>query len=128
MKHKPNTICKYSGCTLGEDGGRKHYYACAYCAASEKWKAMACCREHYDLYIQEILKDREAEKDAMVPERTDMTKEEVKALKNIPLKQLKKEAKEELKEYADENGEVNIDEAVDKVNAELDKERAKKKK
>lgn len=127
MRPKANTVCKYMGCTLGEDGGRKHYYACGYCGGSEKWKAIACCREHYDLYIQDILKDREAEANALLPERTDMTTDEVKKMKKKPLKQLKKEAEEELKDYADESGKVNISEAVDKVNAELDAERARKK-
>lgn len=125
MRKEPNTICKYSGCTLGKDGGRKHYYACAYCAASEQWKALACCREHYDLYIKEVLEEREKSANALLAERTDMTKEEVKELKKKPLKQLKEEAKEELKEYADENGVVDIGKAVDKVNAELDKKRKK---
>ena len=128
MRKEANTVCKYSGCTLGEDGGRKHYYACAYCAASERWKALACCREHYELYMKEVLEIREKEAKAFLAERTDMTEEEVKELKKKPLDQLEKEAKEELKEYADENGEVDIEEAVDKVNAELDKRRSKKKK
>lgn len=127
MKQKPNTICKYSGCTLGEDGGRKHYYACAYCSASESWKALACCREHYDLYIQEILKSREEDEKAFLAERTDMTEQEVKDLKKRPLAELEREAKEELKEFADESGEVNISEAVDKVNAKLDAKRGRKK-
>lgn len=118
---KPNTICKYSKCKNGQDGGRKHYYACVYCLGTENWKAMACCKEHYDLYIKEVLANREPIKgDDLLPDRTDMTKEEIKKVKMKPLSQLASETKEELKDYADENGEININEAVDKVNAEID--------
>lgn len=116
-----NTICKYSKCNRGENGGRKKYYACMYCAATENWKAMACCKEHYDLYIQEVLAAREhGEEVDTLPDRTDMTKEEVKKLKKKPLKQVKAETEKELKDYADENGEVNINEAVEQINKELD--------
>lgn len=119
---KPNTICKYSGCTYGKDGGRKHYYSCVYCAATENWKSMACCKEHYELYIKEVLLEREKGIEVdILPDRTDMTKEEIKKVKMKSKKQLAMEAKKELKDYADENGEVNIQEAIDKVNAEIDK-------
>ena len=119
MKKKPNHICRYSGCTLGEDGGRKHYYACNYCDATESYKSLACCREHYDLYVKEVLAARESEKPLdLEPERTDMTKEEVKEMKKKPLKVTKKETEKELKDYADKNGKVNIAKAVEKVNKE----------
>lgn len=118
---KANTVCKYSGCTYGKNGERKHYYSCVYCVATENWKSMACCKEHYDLYIKEVLAAREKGEDVdTLPDRTDMTKEQVKKIKTKSKKQLIKETKEELKDYADENGEVNIQEAVDKVNAEID--------
>ena len=119
MKKKPNHICRYSGCTLGEDGGRKHYYACNYCDATESYKSLACCREHYDLYVKEVLAARESEKPLdLEPERTDMTKEEVKEMKKKPLKVTKKETEKELKDYADKNGKVNIAKAVEKANKE----------
>ena len=119
MKKKPNHICRYSGCTLGEAGGRKHYYACNYCDATESYKSLACCREHYDLYVKEVLAARESEKPLdLEPERTDMTKEEVKEMKKKPLKVTKKETEKELKNYADKNGKVNIAKAVEKVNKE----------
>lgn len=119
MKKKPNHICRYSGCTLGEDGGRKHYYACNYCDATESYKSLACCREHYDLYVKEVLAARESEKPLdLEPERTDMTKEEVKEMKKKPLKVTKKETEKELKGYADKNGKVDIAKAVEKVNKE----------
>lgn len=119
---KPNHICKYSKCTLGRDGSRKKYYACGYCDATENWKAMACCKEHYDLYIKEVLDARgKGENVDTLPDRTDMTKEEIKRMKRKPLKQIKEDTENELKEYADDNGKVDIHEAVEKINAELDK-------
>lgn len=119
---KANTICKYSGCTLGKDGKRKHYYSCNYCAATENWKSMACCKEHYNLYIEEVLAAREkSETVDLLPDRTDMSKEDIKILKKKPLKQVKKETEKELQDYVDENGNLDIDEAVEKINKELEK-------
>lgn len=121
MKKKPNHICRYSGCTLGENGSQKHYYACNYCDATQSYLAVACCREHYDLYIKEVLAAREAEKPLdLEPNRTDMTKEEVKEMKKKPLKSIKKETEKELKDFADKKGKVNIAKAVEKVNAQSD--------
>lgn len=123
---KANTICKYSKCDRGENGGRKHFYACAYCTATEHWKSIACCREHYDLYIQEVLAERAKGADIdTLPDRTDMSKEEVRQLKQKPLSEVKKQTEEELKDYADKNGKVNIDSAVDKVNEKLDGKKKK---
>lgn len=119
---KSNTICKYSKCNLGKDGGRKHYYSCGYCVATENWKSMACCKEHYDLYIKEVLAARAEGKEIdTLPDRIDMSKEDIRSLKKKPIKQVKKETEKELSEYADENGEINITEAVDKINKEIDK-------
>ncbi len=118
---KANTICKYSKCNLGKDGGRKEYYACMYCAATENWKSLACCKEHYDLYIQEVLDARaKGENPDTLPDRKDMTKEEIKALKKKPLKKVKEETVKELKEFADEDGNVDIQEAVDQINKKLE--------
>lgn len=119
---KSNTICKYSKCNLGKDGGRKHYYSCGYCVATENWKSMACCKEHYDLYIEEVLEARQNGKEVdTLPDRTDMSKEDIKSLKKKSIKQVKKETEKELANYVDENGELNISEAVDKINKEIDK-------
>lgn len=109
-------------CTFGSDGGRKKYYACGYCDATENWKSMACCKEHYNLYMQEVLTAREKNEIIdTLPDRIDLTKDDIKKLKKKNLKQVKKETEDELREYADENGEVNITEAVEKINAEIDK-------
>ena len=122
---KPNHICKYSGCTLGDDGGRKHYYACDYCDRTETWRSMACCIEHYEQYIKEVLEARAANKVVnTLPERTDKTESEVKEL----FKQSKQEtfdnAKEELKEYM-EGGET-IAQAVEKANKDIEKKSTRK--
>lgn len=118
-----NTICKYSKCNLGKDGGKKHYYSCGFCAASGNWRSMACCKEHYRLYMKEVLAARTNGKAAdTLPDRTDMTKDEVKALKQKPLAQVKKEAELELQNYADEDGRIDLTEAADQINKELEKE------
>lgn len=57
MERKPNHICKYSGCKLGSDGGRKHYYACPDCdkkTAAWKWRAVGCTFEHALAYQNEV--------------------------------------------------------------------------
>ena len=129
MQHQPNHICKYSGCTLGEGGTPKHYYACAYCSRAESWKAMACCKEHYELYIQEVLDNREKGNEVdTLPERTDMTKEEVKEFMTRPIDEVLEETKEELKEFAKADGSVDIEEAVDQINKDIDRRKSNKQK
>lgn len=120
---KANHICKYSKCTLGADGGRKEYYACDYCDRINAWKSVACCKEHYDLYIQEVLDARSAAN--KLPERLDKTEEEVKELYKKPVEQVLEETKEELSEYV-VDGELNIEEAVDKVNEEISAKKTRK--
>lgn len=121
-----NHICKYSGCNLGENGERKRYYACMLCSATESWKAMACCREHYDLYIKEVLDARSKGKVIdTLPERTDMTKDDVKKLRKRPRKQVIEETKEELKDYKQEIEEIGLEAVIDKINDELDNDEKK---
>lgn len=117
---KPNHVCKYSGCTLGEDGGRKHYYACDYCDRTESWRSMACCIEHYELYIREVLEARAASKAVnTMPERTDKTESEVKEILNQDENQALESAKEELKDYM--SGGETIAQAVEKANSDIEK-------
>ena len=120
---KANHICKYSKCTLGADGGRKEYYACDYCDRINAWKSVACCKEHYDLYIQEVLEARSVAN--KLPERLDKTEEEVKELYKKPVERVLEETKEELSEYV-VNGELNIEEAVNKVNEEISAKKTRK--
>lgn len=122
---KPNHICKYSGCTLGDDGGRKHYYACDYCDRTETWRSMACCIEHYELYIKEVLEARAANKAVnTLPERTDKTESEVKEILTQDENQALESAKEELKDYMS-CGET-IAEAVEKANSDIEKKNSKR--
>lgn len=129
MQHKANHICKYSGCTLGENGTPKKYYACVYCSRTESWRAMACCKEHYDLYIQEVLDNREHGNQVdTLPERTDMTKDEVRELMSRPEEEVLEEAKEELKDFAKADGTVDIAEAVEEINRDIDRRKGFKQK
>ena len=118
---KANTICKYSKCNLGKDGGRKHYYSCGFCVASENWRSMACCKEHYQLYMEEVRHARQSGQETdLLPDRTDLTKEEVRALQKKPLDQVKQETEQELSEYAQEDGNLDLIQAVEKINKELE--------
>lgn len=122
---KPNHICKYSGCTLGEDGGAKHYYACDFCDRTNAWRSMACCIEHYELYIQEVLEARAANKQVdALPKRTDKTKEEVKEMMNLDEQTVLENTKKELGEYM-QNGE-SVAEVIERVNEEIDKKPKKR--
>ena len=89
MMNKPNHICKYTKCTNGKDGGRKHYFACDYCDRTQVWRSVACCPEHYDLYIKEVLAARgQSVPIDILPDRTDKTKEEVRELPERALKHI----------------------------------------
>ena len=116
---KPNHICKYSGCTLGEDGGRKHYYACNYCDRTNSWRSVACCIEHYDLYVKEVLDARSKNKNVdVLPERTDINKKETAKILNTSVEEVLDDTKEELKDYLSE--ETTIAEAIEQINEEID--------
>ena len=54
MEIKPNHVCKYSGCKLGKDGGRKEYFACEPCTKIKWWMELACCVEHGCMYQNEV--------------------------------------------------------------------------
>ena len=61
---KANHICKYSKCNLGNNGQPKQYYACDYCDRINSWKSIACCKEHFDLYIEEEKNNKSSKKKA----------------------------------------------------------------
>lgn len=110
---KPNHICKLSTC-------RAHYYACDYCDATESYKSMCCSFDHYQKYMEEILAARKkGVMPDLLPDRTDMTKQEIKKMKKRPLKEIKEKTLEELKEYAKPDGEIDIIETVEMINEEL---------
>lgn len=125
--NKPNHICKYSKCNLGEDGGAKHYYACDYCDRTNAWRSSACCIEHYELYIQEVLESRsKGNKIDVLPNRTDKSKDEVVELLETPAEEVKKRTEEELSEYLEDN--KSLDEAIKEINTEIDKKPRNRKK
>lgn len=125
VKPKPNHICKYSGCTLGENGTAKHYYACDYCDRVNSWRSVACCKEHYELYIKEILDARSADK-KIKPIRTDINEEQFKDMLEKPIEDVKKSSERELTEFTGENI-TEVDEGVEKVNAIIEKNTPKRK-
>jgi len=119
---KPNHICKNIFCTNGEDGGRKHYYACDVCDKRLNWRAVACSIECYDAYQKQVLDARSKNKAVdVLPDRTDMTKDEiVNEIMEQPEEIVKERTESELADYADVIDEVGFTEAVDQVNKELD--------
>lgn len=119
---KANTICKYSRCSLGKDGGRKHYYSCSYCAATGNWRSLACCKEHYELYVEEVLAARNTGAAAdLLPERTDLTTEELASLKACPGKELLARTRKELGTYAGRLETSSLSEVVEEINRDLDR-------
>lgn len=121
---QPNTICKNRDCHRGADGGRKHYFSCRYCAHTENWRSVACCWECYMAYQSQLIAARaNGEAVDLLPERTDMDREEVqKLIFDTPVEQVVFETQEELAdELADHPG-MGFDEIVDAINQELDRE------
>lgn len=130
---KPNTICKNQCCTKGIDGGRKHYYACRYCTHSENWRSMACSWECYLAYQAQLIEARDNNEPIdLIPERTDMTREEVIALINeTPTEQVIEETMAELADVLIESSAMGFDQIADAINEELDaiqKKRSKRNK
>ena len=118
---KPNTICRNPNCTHGEDGGRKHFYACLSCLRNQRWRAYCCCIECYDEYTKLILDSREKDIKKQLPERTDMTPKEIEQVMEKTVEEVDKYTKEvELKEYFDENKNSSISEIIDSINSEND--------
>lgn len=124
---QPNTLCKNRDCHKGADGGRKHYYTCRFCTHSENWRAVACCPECYDAYMKQVAEARgQIAPEELLPERTDMTREEVAALiSEAATEQVIEETKAELAEEMAENPDAGIGAIVDMINADLDKKRKK---
>lgn len=137
MAHDPNTLCKNPNCHHGEDGGRKRFVACTYCAkysqAKNLWRAYCCSLECWNEYQAQI---RIARAGGLpidnIPERTDMTRDEVVDLINeMPESEVETRTREELKGYLADGAELipeNIGPALAEINAEVDSANAKKKK
>nr|DAJ77307.1 MAG TPA: hypothetical protein [Caudoviricetes sp.] len=122
---EPNTICRNPNCTHGEDGGKKHFYACMTCLRTEQWRAYCCSIDCYEEYTRIVLESRAKAKE--LPERTDMTKNEIEQVMNRPVEDVINYTKNvELKDYIEENPGSSISQIVDKVNADIDKKKKHK--
>ena len=117
---KTNHICKNKNCPNGVNGEPKHYYACNYCDRTNQWRSVACCPECYDEYIKQVVDARSKNKSVdTLPDRTDMTKQEVQELMERPVDEVAAEVKNDLKEYIDEG--LSVAEAIDEINNEIEK-------
>lgn len=124
---KPNHICRNPNCHKGEDGGRKHYYACDFCDRTNQWRAFTCSIECFKEFAQV------SKTPSTKPERTDKTESEMKELMSKPIEQVKNETLkdlEDMKEVVDEKGIVG---AIEEINQVIDSKpktntRGKKKK
>ena len=110
---KANHICKNPEC-------RKEYYACNYCTNTLNWRSVACSFECYQKYTDLVIAERSKGKAVkIIPERIDMTENEVIELMNRPTEEVLKETKEQLEEYiTDDNADISS--IVDEINKELD--------
>lgn len=118
---KPNHICKNKNCNKGIDGGRKHYYACDFCTRTKSWRSVACSYECYEEYVNQVIEARSKGKNiSTIPERTDMTESEVNDLMNTPVEKVLEDTKEQLKDYIDIDNNINIEEAVESINIEIE--------
>ena len=110
---KPNSLCKNINC-------RKPFYACAYCTANLKWRSIACSPECYDAYVEQVITARAAGKEVnLLPERTDMTEDEVKELMQKPADEVAAITREELKDYVDDLAAVGLGGTIDKINEDI---------
>ncbi len=116
---KPNHICKNPNC-------RKHYYACDLCDRSQNYKSVACSRECFEIYTNLVLESRMKNKKVdILPDRTDMSKEEVKKLMKKPVKEVEEKTKKDLSDYIKDEERINLTEIVEKINKDIDEKSTK---
>lgn len=116
---KPNHICKNPNC-------RKHYYACDLCDRSQNYKSVACSRECFEIYTNLVLESRMKNKKVdILPDRTDMSKEEVKKLMKKPVKEVEEKTKKDLSDYIKDEEKINLTEIVEKINKDIDEKSTK---
>lgn len=119
---KTNHICANVKCNKGENGDRKHYYACDYCDRIASWKSLCCSIECYNQFIED------SKANTVFPKRTDKTEDEVKEfISNTSVEEALEMSKAELSEFSDEINENNISSVVEEVNKEIDRNTKKKK-
>ncbi len=118
---KPNHICKNPRC-------RREYYSCDYCDRIQRWKSVACSwgcfMEYQDIVINARSKGEEI---STLPERTDMSENEVRELMKKPVEDVLQKTKTDLKEYISSDT-SDFSKVVDKINNDLDKKQRYKKK
>ena len=119
---EPNTVCKNVNCTKGKDGGRKHFYACKVCAKRQAWRSLTCSVDCYIEYMDQVHAARSNGKPVdYLPDRTDMTKEELEVMINeTPEEEVIAEMKREL----GVSDEENIDDVIRDLLAEQSEEEA----
>lgn len=116
---KPNHICKNPNC-------RKHYYACDLCDRSQNYKSVACSRECFEIYTNLVLESRMKNKKVdILPDRTDMSKEEVKKLMKKPVKEVEEKTKKDLSDYIKDEEKINLTEIVEKINKDINEKSTK---
>lgn len=119
---KPNHICKNPNC-------RKHYYACDLCDRRQNYKSVACSRECFEIYTNLVLESRMKNKKVdILPDRTDMSKEEVKKLMKKPVKEVEEKTKKELEDYIEDENNINLTEIVEQVNKDIETKTTRRKK
>jgi len=125
---EPNHICKNINCTKGEDGGRKHFYACDYCNKTYSWRSMACCIECYDEYMMQVAQARSQNKPVdLYPERTDKThKEVIDSIENTTIEEAKNKTMEELSDYKEDIKTIGLNKTIDKINKGITTKNKKK--
>jgi len=118
---QPNTICKNRNCHNGEDGGRKHYYSCLYCARTENWRSVACSWDCYLAYQEQVAEARRKDEPVnLLPERTDMTKDQVETMiHEMSVDEVMEQTLLELAEEIEANPDMGFGELVDLVNEQL---------
>lgn len=121
----PNTVCKNRNCTKGKDGGRKVFYSCKYCVHTVSKQSVACCDECYEEYLVQVTKARESGNpltfEEKLPERTDMTVEEVfELVMETPTEVVVEETEQELAEELAEEPHHSYGRAVKKINEKID--------
>ena len=110
---KPNSLCKNINC-------QKPFFACAYCTANLKWRAIACSPECHDAYVEQVIAARAAGKEVnLLPERTDMTEDEVRDLMQKPADEVAAITREELKDHTDDLAELGLGGTIDKINEDI---------
>ena len=120
-ERKPNHICRNPNCTKGENGTRKHYYACNYCDRTNTYRAYTCSLECWKEFC--LISNN----NGVLPKRTDKTEEEVKQLYDEPIEKVKQETLDELSDMKDEITEGGIDKAMEVINENIDKNITKSK-